>query len=304
MYCASCAASRHLRERNADADVINRFSQGIDTLFKIVCISKRARALFVRQPRAILLRTMDRSGMHFYSQKLFATSISIRERYRNDYTDIHLPVYTMERLEDRSSTIELDLSFTPVSRLIHMLEDAADIYSSIEAAEESFIEMQLQIMNSRVRACTVNNRNPSTLALDHRQLSLTELHRIRRAIWRLRLFYDAFYEPYVSLAARERQQTEFGGFYASQTQDKAGRTYQLWGSSKAAKDDYIHVYQRLFFYQLTDWELEEMECIWYHLFYQSDNVWRRPCPICLMPLPYMSYAPALYVLCPCFLTTW
>ena len=27
-----------------------------------------------------------------------------------------------------------------------------------------------------------------------------------------------------------------------------------------------------------------MECVWYHLIYQSDNLWRRPCPLCLMPL--------------------
>ena len=272
------------RFSTAETDVIHRFLRGIDTLFKIVCISKRARAGFLRQPRVILLRAMNHSGMHSYSQKLFATSISIRERYRNDNTDISLPGYIMIRLEDQSSTIELDLSFTPVSRLIHMLEDAANMYSSIEAAEKSFVETQLQILMSRVQACTVNNRNPSTTALDHQQLSLTELHRIRRAIWRLRLFYEAFYEPYVSLAARERQQTEFRSSYASRIHPKPGRTYKIWGLSKAAKDAYISVYQRHFFHQLTDWELEEMECIWYHLRYQSDNIWRRPCPLCLMPL--------------------
>ena len=227
---------------------------------------------------------MDRSGMHLYSQKLFATSISIRERYRNDYTDRDLPGYVMVRLQDRSSTIKLDLSFTPISRLVHMLEDAADIYSSVEAAEKSFVETQLHILKSRVQACPVNDRNSSTLALDHRQPSLDELHRIRRAIWRLRLFYEAFYEPYVPLAAMERQQTELGGSDASQTHSKPGRTYNLWGLSKAAKDAYIGVYQHHFFYQLTEWELEEMECIWYHLHYRSDNLWRRPCPLCLMPL--------------------
>ena len=278
------AGSYHLRDVNADSNLIHRFSQGIDTLYKIVCISKGARAIFVQQPRAILLRAMDGSGMHLYSQKLFATSISIRERYRNDYTDIDLPGYVMLRLQDRSSTIELDLSFTPVSRLVHMLEDAADMYSSIEAAEKSFVETQLQILKSRVQAPLVNDWNSSTLALDHRQPSLTELHRFRRAIWRLRLFYEAFYEPYVSLAARERQQTEFGGSDTSRSHNKPGNPYKLWGLSKAAKNAYIDVYQHHFFYQLTHWELEEMECIWYHLHYQSENLWRRPCPLCLMPL--------------------
>ena len=205
VLCHSRATSCHFPDRITDADVIHRFSQGIDTLFKIVCVSKRVRALFVRQPQAILLRAMDRSGMHFYSRKLFATMISIRERYRNDYKDMKLPFYVMERLEDRSPIIELDLSFTRASRLIHMLGDAADIYSSIEAAEDSFIATQLHSLISRVQACTIVTQDSSILAPGHKQLSSTELHRIRRAIWRLRLFYEAFYEPFVSLAAEERQ---------------------------------------------------------------------------------------------------
>lgn len=37
---------------------------------------------------------------------------------------------------------------------------------------------------------------------------------------------------------------------------------------------------------MTVWELEEIECIWYHLFHQSGTIWRRPCPFYRQhPLP-------------------
>lgn len=31
---------------------------------------------------------------------------------------------------------------------------------------------------------------------------------------------------------------------------------------------------------MTVWELEEMECVWYHLCHQNSTLWRRPCPHC------------------------
>ena len=31
---------------------------------------------------------------------------------------------------------------------------------------------------------------------------------------------------------------------------------------------------------MTVWELEEVECLWYHLNHQNNSLWRRRCPFC------------------------
>lgn len=119
----------------------------------------------------------------------------------------------------------------------------------------------------------------SAVNFKERHLSPTEIHRVSRALWRLRLYYEAYYEPYLSLAFNERVQLKRSGPYA------IGQTCQptvcegscgFWGIGCGAKTKS----QEDFFYQMTVWELEEMECVWYHLYHQNNSLWRRPCPFC------------------------
>lgn len=84
--------------------------------------------------------------------------------------------------------------------------------------------------------------------------SSTEVHRIRRAFWRLWLFFELYH-------------------HAGQP---PGRRYV-----RVDPDSYPQGFGPVdfFFSPLALWEHEEMECAYYHLCYQS-FLWRRQCPHC------------------------
>lgn len=120
--------------------------------------------------------------------------------------------------------------------------------------------------------------------IEYETPSRTELHRIRRALWRLRLYYEAYYEPYIALAVSERGKTILSDF-RTESQDETTKSNGLWGLSKEAKTEYVRS-QTHFFWQMTVWELEELECVWFHLTYQVKTLWRHRCPFCdRNPLP-------------------
>ena len=81
--------------------------------------------------------------------------------------------------------------------------------------------------------------------------SPTELHRIRRAVWRLLLYSDLFHEPNPKYPIRNK---------GNQSSD-ASYTF-LW--------------------TLTAWELEEIECVYYHLREQME-LWTSPQSSCYSP---------------------
>lgn len=108
--------------------------------------------------------------------------------------------------------------------------------------------------------------------------SLTELHRVRRALWRLALYLEAYFEPYIPLAIHARNELR------SQCRAILGhgvnaKPLRLCGCYE--RENYnAKGSQRAFFQQLTVWELEELECVRYHLSHQTQAFWRRPCPFC------------------------
>ena len=64
----------------------------------------------------------------------------------------------------------------------------------------------------------------------------------------------------------------------------SGRQLLLYAKRDDDRPDQIHLL-RAFFHQLSVWELEEMDCLYYHLKNQSQ--------VCEVPYPYLTYCVSL-----------
>ena len=96
-------------------------------------------------------------------------------------------------------------------------------------------------------------QNPPILDIDTDPAppSPTELHRIRRAVWRLLLYSDLFHEPNPKYPIHNRESQSSDASFA-------------------------------FLETLTAWELEEIECVYYHLREQM-KLWTDPQSSCYSP---------------------
>ena len=246
--------------------LIMEISGGVTALHSLVCVSGQARRLFEARSDELLLGALHHSEMETQLQILYCNIISIRQHYKHDTANKKLRAYTNERLKDHSTAVNLDLGCTPPSKMIHMLNDAAEIYKSIEEAASSCFSVQLFKMMARLQINLIRDGQPSTVNIKERPQSPTELHRLRRALWRMRLYFEAYHEPYIPLAITEREQMESSGSRITESQDKPIKSLKLSAKdlSLLAKRDHVRT-QRRFFSQMTVWELEEMECVWYHL---------------------------------------
>ena len=260
--------------------MIMGFSVGVTALHSLVCASEQAMVMFVSNPRSYLLNAMHHSGMELQLQKIFCTIISFREYYK--YDKDNFPAYAEARLKDNSVNLNLHLHLTRPSQLIQMLRQSTELYDSVEEAQISFVRVQGQELRSKIKDHAVKDG----LAQGHRLFpfntgvispSPTELLRIRRGLWRLRLYYEMYYEPFLPLAIRERQIKDH---MSTKSDIKVKNTkLTLWGLSKEGKTNHINA-QKEFFYRMTIWEIEELDCVWFHLNRQNNILWRRTCPYC------------------------
>ena len=260
------------------------FSNEVTALYSLVKANYKVQALFERHPYAMLLGAIKCSAMEVQLQKMFCAIISIRQRRKFHAVNEAFRAYVDTRLKDQSVTINLDLSSTPSSESMEMLKDAVDICNYVTHAERSIVRIQLPKIAARIQNKISKDRfyrtmrHPFSMSFKSRQ-SPTELHRIRRALWRLRLYFEAFYEPYLPPAINEQKQVDPSDCHLVEAQAKPAESSGVWGLSYEAKCDYIRS-QGVFFLKMTVWELEEVECVWYHLRHQSSTLWCRPCPHC------------------------
>jgi len=222
-------------------------------------------------------------------QKMLCTIISIRQARKSHASDDALQACINTFLKDRSTTIGFKVSSTASSKPMTTLSEAADICNDITNAEISFVKVRLPKTSARIQSCISSDRfyrtmrHPFTLSFKARRQSPTELHRICRALWRLRLYFEAYYEPYLPSSYGKDERAGAADHPAVRAQIQPAETLGVWGLSHAAKMDYIR-FQGVFFSHLTVWELEELECVWYHLYHQTTTIWRRPCPFCRQQL--------------------
>ena len=236
-------------------------------------------ALFAERPYAYMLSAIQHSGMEPQLQQIYCTIIAIRLHYKYKVVNGNFRAHVHALLKDQSNTISLDLDLLPPSKPLDLLEDAAAIYEYMQEAEISVYQIQLSNLMARIQN-HIDKDKVSFPSFENvkRPQSPTELHRIRRALWRLFLYYEAYYTPYTLLATQERAQTQDSVSHVALTVDEG---FELWQLSRESRTEYIKL-QRVFFLQMTVWELEELECVWYHLTHQNKALkgWRQICPFC------------------------
>lgn len=253
-----------------------QLSMGVTALHALIEANSQAKALFERCPHAMLLSSMRCSTMELELQKMLCTIICIRQA-RKSHANEALQACINTLLKDRSTALEI--SSTASSKPMDTLSEAVDICNDITQAEISFVKVRLPKIQARIQSSISSDRfyrtmrHPFSLSFKARRQSPTELHRIRRALWRLRLYFEAYYEPYLPSKIGKEDCP------AVKAQGKPTEALGIWGTHFAAKHDYI-LSQEVFFSHLTVWELEELECVSYHLSHQSSTLWRRPCPFC------------------------
>ena len=261
------------------------FSDGASSLHALVTVNTQAKALFARRPHTFLLEAINCSAMEVQLQQMLCTIISIRQRRKHLAAKVSLQAYIQSRLEDPSIAVQLDTSSTPSMDWMSLLEDTAKVCDGVAQAEKSLIKTQLGKVNETMQMEIAQDQFHRTMwcqcapGCKEYHLSPTEQHRIRKALWRLRLYFEAFYEAYLPKNTDRREGMDCSNHRIAKAQSKLPDPSTVWGVPRDAKLEYVQS-QKHFFSQLTVWELEEMECAWYHLCHQSSTLWRRPCPYC------------------------
>ena len=267
---------------NEVLDMVLEYSNGLTSLYALTRAHNQACALFERRPTKMMSQAFLYSSMESQLEEIFCMIIAVRLRHKYGAADGSLRTYIDAVIENTSTAYDLDLSFFPVSQAMNALGDIVDIYDSIYKAERSFVRTTIPKITARIQSKVAekryyrSSRYPVIQSLKERRPSPTELYRIRRALWHLRLYFEAYLEPFVASAACALAQTS-NSTYCSE--DQRGLPSKLWSLSYEEILKYIQS-QKVFFYHSRAWELEEMECVWYHLRYQGDTLWRRHCPDC------------------------
>ena len=203
-------------------EIILGFSNGPSSLYSFVRADGRAKELFITRPLVILRRSIEYSHIETQLQQMLSTIISIRQR-KNIALDDTLQTFVHSRLDDQSSAIDLNISIAPWSNPMELLKDTAKICDDLTRAEKSLLEVQLAKMSERaqdgITQAQQNREIRFPTQLEEHCVSPTELFRVRRAFWRLRLYFEAFYEPYLP-SSRDLQnidthinRTKFSGIW-------------------------------------------------------------------------------------------
>ncbi|KAL8780977.1 MAG: hypothetical protein Q9213_006228 [Squamulea squamosa] len=264
----------------------------LQDLYSLVVSCPRAQDLYLSDPQDVVMEVLSKNNQ-LRSRVLGNQDLNEGHQYLRQPTIDHLLNKLLET-EDQDIENSLSILFKTMGPM-GLLQEAASNTRNIAEAEESLISTMLSKANveregamrtrqhrdaaiqqdkmkkARVdkaylatfsslsipttrtlRSMAGKSRSPYTF----RRLppSATELHRIRRAFWRLWLFFELYHHPGLP----------------------PGRPYDL--VSQRTGNRYFSAVD-FFFNPLALWELEEMECAYYHLRRQS-HLWRRKCPHC------------------------
>lgn len=220
------------------------YLDGVQALHAFVEADIQAKLLFHARPRLMLLSAIRNCSMALQIKQLACTVMYVRSRPEEIFTLDCLSPYVYSQLRNEESRKLLEASlFLGKSDPLFLLYDSADVHCQIAEAEESLIRVQLPKTADRIgRAVDREGLSwpihcPREGRLE-KPPSPTEHHRIRRALWRLWLYFRIFHDLQRDIK------------YLSPRKN-------------------LHV-QNSFFNHLTIWELEEIECVYYHLQHQLE----------------------------------
>ncbi|KAL8720013.1 MAG: hypothetical protein Q9225_003058 [Loekoesia sp. 1 TL-2023] len=218
---------------------------GLDDLYAFVSAYPQAWVMYLYNPSAIVFILLQTSNLGNEIQRLLLTSLGLRQclilhshNANKCLTDV------LEHFE-RINAPEIKRNLTRlIDRMgpLNFLYEVANISKEIMIAEESLIKTMLTRAHDRIEEARLHQignlqvfRAQGSYLLSPTRM---EVHRVRRAIWRLWLYFEFFHDP-----------------------------------------KHMGLNQRIFFNRLAMWELEEMDCAYYHIQHQT-NLWRRACPNC------------------------
>jgi hypothetical protein len=183
------------------------------------------------KPQEVLMGVIQRLGIPLQLHNFICITLAVRHSI--------VALAGLERyLETNLEGISIPSIVACGKDLVGMLQDLVTLFEDIDTLEETFLTIRLEnaVQLQRVRqSCAYDSKTVSKPAA-----SPTELHRIRRAFWRLQLYSDLYHHP---------------------------------GRRSMAHDWGINSYRRKFLLASTVWEHEELECAYYHVKDQLE-VWR------------------------------
>ena len=259
---------------NEILDMIVRQCDGIQTLHSLIKANNRAQALFKQDPKKIFASIIEHSPLYPQFKKMLCTILSIRQCRENIKPEKDHKRFLDRHINTWSTDPILDLDTLPADGAMKLLEDAFDLFDHISQAAQRFVRLRTSKITSTIAGQLSKDRyhrdrhQPSSI-LEVKPPSETELHRIYRAMWRLYLYYESFYLPAVP--------PWDGSMSRKCPWDRVGdvQSDELW--QMAMKLDRL---QRGFFWRMTNWELHEMECVWYHLHQNPSFYWSQRCSKC------------------------
>lgn len=207
------ALSASLLDRLPNEVILNIIAKMPDltTLYDFLTANPCSANLYRSTYKKILAGTLHQVDSQ-QLRKLIATIICIRNRKR--LVDTDLPSYFTDHLEDRRTPLIIE----DISEPLSALQDIVLVAQGIQNLEVSFIASRLR-----------QPRHNARIDQKEHAPSQTELHRIRRAFWRLQLLSDLL---------------------------QSDSKNPIHADDEDIGEDFIS--------SLTIWEMEELECAFYH----------------------------------------
>ncbi|KAL8934451.1 MAG: hypothetical protein Q9216_005909 [Gyalolechia sp. 2 TL-2023] len=200
-------------------------------LLALVTANPQARALYLRNPVAVVFNLLQESNVGLQIQRLVLASLYL-SRHPGSMTDYDDIFWFLDQYEAK----DVPLIKRSITRFIEdsgpmkFLLDVGEISKEVTTIEHSLTEVILTKAYERANVVRQQGKPNMEIAQVRgsqlSSLSRTEVHRTRRAIWRLRLYFA------------------------------------LWHS------EYSPYNQAPFFVRLSVSELEEMDCVYHHLQHQ------------------------------------
>ena len=177
---------------------------GVTVLYALVRSDSGAQTLFEGKAISILTDVLRSSTMHHHLRNMLCSILSLRHILCHDGSRNTLQDCVDKFIDCPSIEIRLDLNNLLTYEAMNVLSFAAELCESVTRAERSFVRVRLSRIISRLESKSMQDRYYQTaryesISLGRRPASQEELHRVRRALWRLHLYYMAFYMPYIAL---------------------------------------------------------------------------------------------------------
>ncbi|KAL8955526.1 MAG: hypothetical protein Q9193_006660, partial [Seirophora villosa] len=154
----------------------------LNDLRTFITTYKRARSVYLQHPAIIILEILGHSNLGSQIQWLFVRTMTL-ESYRNPdaCTELFDRLHNMDRETLTTSLAVLFDKRGPFEFLFYVI----DMMEEISDLEQSFIKAMLAKASARLPEPDAEQAPPTRM----------ELHRVRRAIWRLIFFYKLSHLP-------------------------------------------------------------------------------------------------------------